>query len=339
MLRREGVSCCSALVSILCGMILATAAGAADSLLENRAQVQVEPIFAKVNGRVITMQEFEALYVAAIRQRFYHGKMQEGQAEVVRKEVTDQLIERALLLEEADRLGLKPDAAKIEQEVAGYESRYASSPRWKEQREKLLPGLREQLARQNLLEQVEKIQREIPAITKDEVRAYYDQHNELFTEPEKLRLSVILLKVAPSAQTPEWDSARAEAQEIYLQLTRGADFAKLARARSGDASADQGGNLGYVHRGMLPEGIQNHIDKAQLGVVAEPITTLEGVVLFRLDERVMPKLREFKDVEARARELLMRERQTQAGKESLARLRTAATIEIATPQAKDDKKP
>ena len=76
-----------------------------------------------------------------------------------------------------------------------------------------------------------------------------------------------------------------------------------------------------------------------MGVVSEPITTLDGVALFRLDERVVPKLREFKDVEARARELLMRERQAQARKESMQRLRAAAKIEIVAPPVDNGKQP
>lgn len=320
---------------LVLGMSMTAAAVAAEAA----APAPAARIFAKVNDRIITLQEFETLYAATIRQRFYHGKVEAGQPEIIRKEVTDIVVERALLLDEADKRGLKPDAAKIEQELAGYEARYAASPRWKEQREKLLPGLKEQLGRQNLLEQVEPLLRAVPVLAGDEVRAYYDQHAELFTEPEKLRLSVILLKVDPSAPTPEWDKAREEAQAIYQQIHKGADFAELARTRSGDDSAAKGGDLGYVHRGMLPEAIHDQIDKAQLGVVGAPITTLEGVALFRLDERVVPKLREFKDVEVRAGELLMRERQAQARKESLERLRAAARIEIATPPVENGQNP
>ena len=244
---------CKSIYSLVLGTLVLGMSMSATAKAEDVAQAPAERIFAKVNDRVITLQEFESLYAATIRQRFYQGKVEAGQPEIIRKEVTDIVVERALLLDDADKRGLKPDAAKIEKEVAGYEARYASSPRWKEQREKLLPGLKEQLARQNLLDQMEQLQGAVPALTGDEVRAYYDQHAELFTEPEKLRLSVILLKVDPSAATPEWDKAREEAQAIYQQIVKGKDFAELARTRSGDASAAKGGDLGYVHRGMLPD--------------------------------------------------------------------------------------
>jgi parvulin-like peptidyl-prolyl isomerase len=206
---------------------------------------------------------------------------------------------------------------------------------WKQQREQLLPRVRAQLAKQSLLEQIEKVQREVPPPTSAEVSAYYDQHNELFTEPEKLRLSLILLKVDPSAPSATWDQAREEAQAIYQRIQKGADFSEMARLHSSDESAVKGGDIGYIHRGMLPEVVHEKIDKARLGDVSEPITMLEGVALIRLDERVVPKLRRFPDVEKRARELLTRERQELAKKEALVHLRSVAKIEILVPKADD----
>ena len=295
--------------------------------------VQDAQVFAKVNSRVITLQEFDTLYAATLRQRSYHGNVQEGQPEAVRKEVTELLVDRVLLLEDAERRGLKPDAVKIEKEVAVYDARYASSPRWQQQREQMLPGVRAQLAKQSLLEQMEKVLREVPPPAQDEVRAYYDQHNELFTEPEKLRLSLILLKVDPSSPVASWDQAREEALAIYQRIKKGADFSEAARLHSNDASAAKGGDLGYVHRGMLPEATHEKIDMAKLGEVSEPITTLEGVALIRLDERVLSSLRVFSDVEKRASELLVREREALAKKDALVRLRSQAKIEILTPMA------
>lgn len=294
---------------------------------------QAEKVFARVNDKVVSARDFDVLYAATIRQRFYHGKPQDGQPEAVRKEVTDLLIDRALMLEDAERRGLVPDQSKIDQEIAGYEARYAASPMWQKQREQLLPGLKAQLAQQSLLAQIEAIQRTVPPPGPADVRAYYDQHLDRFTEPEKLRLSLILLKVDPSATSETWDQARAEGLAILQRIRNGADFSEMARMHSSDQSASRGGDVGYVHRGMLPEALHEKIDHAKVGEVSEPITTLEGVALVRLDERIAPKLREFADVEPRARELLKRDQEEQARKQALARLRAAAKIEILAPAA------
>lgn len=288
-------------------------------------------VVAIVNGKSISAQEYETLFAATIRERFYHGKIPEGETEKVRKEALDQLIERVLMEQEAEKRGLKPDQAKLEAAVASYEARYGGSAMWQQQRERLLPDLRAQLSRMDVVEQMEYSLRKVSERTAEEVRAYYDQHPENFTEPEKLHLSTILLRVDPSAPKIIWDKAREEAQGIYKRIKAGADFAELAKLHSNDDSSIRGGDLGYLHRGMLPEALQAQVDSFKQGVVAEPITLLEGIALFRLDGRVPPKLRDFKDVEQRAGELCQRDRETRARGVAIARLRKDAKIEILAP--------
>lgn len=325
-----------ALMTVM-ALMLGNFSAMAEEAVKNAEMAAAEQVFAKVNGRVIMQREFESLYTSTLRQRFYHGNIPEGQEAVVRKEVTDLIVERALLLDEAERRGLKPDAAKIDQAIAGYEKRYAASPMWKQQREQLLPGLKAQLVKQDLLEQMDKLLQEVPPPSAAEVHAYYDQHRELFTEPEKLHLSIILLKVDPSSPDEVWNKAREKAQSILQKIKDGASFAEEARANSADASAANGGDLGYVHRGMLPEAMQSQIDQAKAGEAAGPLTVLEGVALYRLEKRVPPKPMEFAEVEARARELFLRDKKEEAKKAALARLHDAAKIEILDSGTSDNK--
>lgn len=290
-----------------------------------------EAVFAVVNGRVLTVRELDETFKSALGKKYYHGAVPEGQAEIVRREVADALIERVLMEQEIERLGIKPEADVIEQRLAEYDQRYKDSPRWQQERAQKLPGLKAQMEVLSQFDQMEKKLREAPAPTPNEVRAYYDQNPNLFTEPEKVKLSMIMLKVDPSSSKAVWDKAREEAQAIYQRLLKGADFAETARLHSGDDSAAKGGDLGYIHRGMLPEKVESLLDGYTVGVVAEPVTLLQGIALVRLDERVPAKLRAFEEVEKRATELLMRERADQARKEAVGRLRSAANIEIKTP--------
>lgn len=317
-------------------MIAHTTSAKADGELHSAVAEEAAPapsgqVYAIVNGNPITIDEYKMLLAATMRQRFYHGKAPEDQAEAVRKEVSDLLIERALLIEEADKRGIKPDTAMVEQAIADADARYANRPRWQQQREQLLPKLKKQVAQQSQLDQLEKAVRDVPPPVDDEVRAYYKQKPELFTEPANLHLSVILLNVDPSAPKEVWDKALEDAQAIYRRIKDGADFAEEARLHSTDHTASSGGDLGYVHRGMLPEALEDKIDKFQVGVVSEPITVLEGVSLFRLEDRVEPKLREFTEVAPRAQELLKRELQDQAWRETIKRLREAASVQILMP--------
>lgn len=289
-------------------------------------KVKSEPIFATVNGTPITMRVYDALYAAEITKRFYHGLVPEGQAEVVSKEVGDELINQELLVKEAKRRGIVPDPAKFERVLADYDARYGAEPDWPQRREQFLPQLKVQVARHSMVEQLEGVILDVPTPAPEAVRTYYEGKPELFTEPDKPHLSIIQLTVDPSSPQEAWDKAREKAQEIYDRIKNGADFAKEARLHSTHASAANGGDMGYLHGGMLSEGLERRLEKLEVGEVSEPMKMLEGISLIRIEDRVPGKLQEFSAVESRARELLERDQKTRAWVDTLSRLRAAAKI-------------
>lgn len=284
-------------------------------------------VFAVINGHEIPTREYEAAFTSLVRQRFYHGQIPESDLAAVREEIKSKLVQKVVLLEEAGRRNIQPDAAQIEETVAGYEKRYAASPQWQENRERLLPELKKALSEQSQIALLDKQVKDVGVPENDDVLAFYEKNPQLFTEPEKLHLAVILLAVDPSSPATAWQSTREEAQAIYGRLMAGADFDETARVHS-SVFAEKGGDMGYLHRGMLPEQIQGKIDKFEVGKVNEPIDTLEGVAIFRLLDRVPAKKREFVEVVDRARELLIRERQDKAWKDLIDRLVAKAEIKF-----------
>ena len=322
--------CCTPLLLLSLGMVAATGAAGVDNGV-SAASAPVGQIFAIVNGKSIAVEEYFAQYRDLIRKRYYHGDPPEAEVEAVRKEVSDLLIERELLIGEAERRGMQPDATMVEQALTAADTRFGAEPGWRQQRKQLLAELKEMTTRQSMFEQVEKAIRNVPPPSTAEVHAYYLQKPELFTEPEKLRLSEILLSVDPGAPRADWDKAREEAQAIYQRLNSGADFAELARQYSTDPSAKDGGDRGYLHGGVLGQDLQGEIDKIQIGKISEPITILEGVAIYRVENRIPAKLHEFAEVERRAQDLLRRDQSEQAWKETVNRLRKDAEIEILVP--------
>lgn len=319
---------------VLSACLLGGMAFAADA---TSAQLHGEDtVYATVNGKPILIRDYANVFNATLRQKFYHGKVPEGQMGEVRELVTKQMVQRILLIDEAKKRGILPDTGKVAEQLAGYEAQYKSSPVWQQNRERLLPGLQTQLSEQSLLERLEQAVRKVPEPSADEVRDFYASHQALFTEPEKLHLSAILLAVDPSAPKTAWDQARREADAIYARLLGGADFAETARLHSNGKEAEKGGDLGYVHRGMLPEALEQKIDAFTVGLVAEPLTILEGIAIFRLDERKTPKLRDFADVAERARDLARREREDAVWAALSTSLRSAAEVKILVSQTQSE---
>lgn len=285
------------------------------------------PALAVVNGQAVSAEEFERAFAATVRQKFYHRAPPEGTLEAVRREVADGLVDRALILAEAKKRAVKVDEDAIRQVIAGYEKRYGESPNWKQTRERALPQIENELRQKQLLERLEAEVRDVKAPDEADARRFYEANPTLFTEPEQVHVSVILLKVDPSATKAVRDQAREEARGMYERLAGGADFAEMAKLRSADSSAAKGGDLGYLHRGMLGEALHVAIDALKDGEVGKPTDVLEGVAIFKLHQRREARQRQFADVRERAGELLKRERAEGAWKQFVAELRRDAVIQ------------
>jgi len=286
-------------------------------------------VFAIVDGAAISAQEFEGALAAAIRQKFYHRRPPDDQLVELRGEVTDRLVNRVLLLKEAQRRGIRPDEEKVRAEIAVYDQRYRDRPQWQESRAQVLPALTQALQEQSAIAQLEAAIRAAPPPAEAGLRTYYESHPEQFTRPEQLRLSMILLKIDPSAPPSVLEQALEQARDIVKQLANGADFAELARVHSNDDSARAGGDMGYRHRGTLPAGIESEIDKLAPGAISEPLRLLEGVAIFRLAERRPAQLRTLEEVRGNVAELWGREQGETQWRGLLARLRAGAEIRIA----------
>jgi hypothetical protein len=281
-----------------------------------------------VNGRVITLSEFEGELVAVVRNRFYHRAPPDGEIELVRRDVAQKLVTRVLAAAEAKRRGLAPDEAKVARDLERIEARFRNSPGWAEHRGPQVARWRADLEEQSLAEVLEKEVREGVAPTPEQVRKFYDDNPALFTEPEKVRISIILLRVDPSAGKAARDKAREEAASIRQRLAKGADFAELARIHSAEESAAKGGDVGFAHRGSLTGPVQEAVDKLAVGQVSEPLEILEGVAIVQVTGREPSQLRPYDAVTERAQVLLRRKGADEAWTAVVEGLRAAAKVEV-----------
>lgn len=309
-------------------IILSGYAYADDAVSEAASSKPQQQLYAKVGNAVITVDEYNQSFQRTVRQRYYHSKPPEGGVEAVRKEVADELITRQLLLQEAKRLGLNPDMTAIGNTLDQYDKQYSNSAKWKEQRERLLKKLQKKLSEEDVLRQLEVRVRNVAPPTDAQLKKYYQTNPQKFTEPMQQKLSLILLVVDPSSSREVWDAAMAKGQSLINELNNGADFAELARTNSGDVSAENGGDMGYVHREMLSEAAQKVVDNLKIGDISDAVRVLQGVAILRLDDLKPERLREYIDVAERARGLLLRDKSEAAWvsmKEKL-RLDTPVTV-------------
>jgi peptidyl-prolyl cis-trans isomerase D len=170
----------------------------------------------------------------------------------------------ALFQPEAYRAGVTVDDAAI---VAYYDSNQASY----------------QTAESVDLEYVEIALADVAAgieVTEEDLLAAYEEERERFATAER-RTRHILIEV----QDDNEDAARAAAEAAAARVRGGEDFAGVAAEVSADAGTKaQGGDLGWVGRGMLVGPFEDALFAMQVGELSEPVRSDFGYHILRLEE-------------------------------------------------------
>lgn len=327
----------STLALLLGGMLLCTegalaakpvAQGNATKSTKSANATNAVPAYATVGNVVITWAEFSRAFNNEARNKFFHGKPSNDVLAAFQREVGNKLVDNVLLAQEAKRRKLKPDNAAVNQELEKYERRLAQNPKWPEIRNRVLPLMTKNLQDENLRTQLEELVRNVPPPTTKQLQEYFDAHPDKFTSPPQNKVSVILIRVDPSSNDEEWHKATEEAAGLVKRLRAGEDFATLARNYSGDITAEEGGDMGYLHSGMLPGLPEQTVNKLQPGETSDPVRLLEGVGIFRLTDRIQPPPLSFEASQQRAKGLWLTEQSDIAWNSLKAKLRKQTPVHI-----------
>jgi len=287
------------------------------------------PAVVIVDGMEISREQFELEVYNAGRQTFYHGRpTSDARLIEYRHGVAEKIVERILLLGEAKHRNIPPKHDEIAARLAEYEDRYADSERWQSEGEQMIANLRVRLSEDSMLAILEQEIRTVDDPDESIVRDYYEEYPEKFTEPEQIRISVILLSVAPSATGDIWQAARTEGADLVERIRGGSDFEELARMHSAGPSARTGGDMGYLHIGMLSASAQQAVDELDIGDFSEPVQVLEGIAIFRLTDRREASLQPYSAVSQRATDLWKREKGERKWHETLVMLRARSNISL-----------
>jgi peptidyl-prolyl cis-trans isomerase D len=124
------------------------------------------------------------------------------------------------------------------------------------------------------------------SVTDAEVSDYYTKNVAQFTTPETRRASHILITLKKGASAADTTAAKAKAEAIVAELRKTpGDFAKVAKAKSEDpGSAEQGGDLGVIEKGVLVAPVENAIGKLKLGEISDPVQSDFGFHVLTVTE-------------------------------------------------------
>lgn len=161
--------------------------------------------------------------------------------------------------------------------------------------QELLTEAKRQIMIGRLMEQ--EGQREGP-VGDQEVAEYYNQHKAEFAQPERWRVSQILLPT------------EVQAKEALDRLGRGESFGAVAQELSQDPSKTKGGDLGYFSRGQLIQEFEEAVFQLKVGQTSGVVKTSLGYHVIYLADHQPPQQRGLGDV----REQIVQDLQSRRGR-------------------------
>lgn len=268
-----------------------------------------EKIIAKIGDGSIISMDIEVETARLIPKTYLHGAVSEEKKKAARKQAFENIRKRELLYSEALRRGLLPEKDEINRREQEDIKKFGT----KENLEDILAkngmtiayyrdSIKKELAVDNL---IRKEVFEKSVVTDEEIKEFYKSKIDSFKGPDRLRVFHIMIGVDPSSDMKERDKALRLAEDIVKRAKAGEDFSQLALQYSKDDYRVKGGDLGFVHRGMLEPEIEALAFSLHAGEAGGPVKTMYGYSIIKAGEKVPGETPSFENVKEKAKRQLI----------------------------------
>jgi len=270
---------------------------------------------AQVNDTVLMREDIEEELTVG----FGGSETQLDKSSLSLEALLGELIDKTLLLQEAKRRQLFPSENQVRQHVqmlmSGFLENMAENPM--EAQGFHMAHFEKITAQQMAIEALlyEEVFARI-AVTEEELRSFYKNNAELFSAPEEIEASQILVKT------------QQEANKLLRLLRAGQAFEKLARQYSIAPEAENGGSLGRFGKNVMPAPMDETLFSMRANEISSPIPSPFGWHLFWVQKKFRPRLSPFGRVRKSIEAKLISERGTHMKAEFLEKLKSQAHIQI-----------
>lgn len=307
----------------------------------SKQPISMTDVIAEVNGEPILAHEVLDRYIGEINKHKHKMKpeqLRQAQLQIIQRDLPT-LIDQTLMVD-AIKTNLKTEQMKgIDDQMDKYfqgeidrlmKSTNAGSPT---ELETILQAhgtslvtMRKnfgdrQLAGQYLRTKIG----EEPAASRKEMRAYYEEHQEKYSESEEIKWQQIDISYAENGGV---DKAEAVAQELLDEIREGKiSFDEAAHKRSDSPLASSGGHSDWTKpKSLADKDLRDTLSVLELNEVSEVIATKKAFLIVMVtghhEARVIP----FNEVQKEIHDLIVKEKRDKLAKEVVAKLRENAII-------------
>lgn len=252
----------------------------------------VDKILVVVNDDIITVREFETTF-EPYRKRIedsYRGNDKAKVIEDTRNAVLERLIDSMLIEQMARKIGANIKEEEIMNILKDtLVKRNISMEKFLQDVEKdggtladVKKDIRAQLMRMKLMRW--EIKSKI-MITDQEIGAYYNEHRDEYEGREAVRIRQILFVIPSNADSETKAKIEGEAQKVRKLALSGTPFEELVAKYSQGPKADQGGDVGFIEKGVMIPEMEEVAFKMPLDQISEVIESELGFHIIKVVDK------------------------------------------------------
>lgn len=245
--------------------------------------------------------------------------------------IRETLINRALLLQQSQTKGITVKDNLVAKALDEFKSGFQDEKEYQQSLSQIgftEASLKDQI--KNGLTIKTLIDKEVSqhvSVSDNQIRAFYDEHPDLFRQPEQVKASHILIQVPADADEAKKAAGLASIQSLKQRIDKGENFANLAMEYSDCPSKAKGGDLGFFSREQMVQPFSEAAFALQPGQVSDVVTTRFGYHLIRLTERKKAQTMAFNDVKEEISNRLRQEQEEKRIGDYLEKIKKNADIQ------------
>jgi peptidyl-prolyl cis-trans isomerase SurA len=301
----------------------------------------IDRVAATVNGELITLADLAARGGEEYRQAeaLPAGEAREAARKRALRRAFDEIVTEKLLSAQAAELGMEANEAQVDAAIADIRKRNNLDEK------RLDEALAQQgLDRESFRRQVKtnletynvlgfKIRSKVK-VTDEDLKVYYQRHAADFVGEEELHVRHVFLPLAEGAPAAEEAKARAAGEKVLQRLAGGEDFAKVAREVSKGPGAQDGGDLGWLKRGVVQKALEDAAFALKPGQVSGLVRFGPGLHVIKVEERRLAGAKSFEEAKEEIRERIGNEQLESYRSQFIEELKRDALVEIRLPELK-----
>lgn len=251
------------------------------------AQTVIDRIVAVVGKEIITQSELDQ------RVGFYaYQNKLDPSSPALRKQMLDNMVAEKLILAQAiiDSVQVTDDEVTqaLDQQIQRLERQFGSEKAVEQAYGKPIGRIkreyRDEMRKQLLVQRIEQTRQSSIQVTANDVAEFYATYKDSLVEvPETYTISHIYIVPKPDTSIERQTYLKAKA--VLDSIRAGGDFADFAKRYSADATAANGGDLGWSKRGDFVPEFEEALFSLKPGQVSDVVKTQFGYHIIQLLER------------------------------------------------------